>query len=112
MLQLHDEFEGVLNVAAGKVIVRDEKGKEGIGIVIDESENKKLIVTLESGNDIVISKPEYGEDGNFVYHNDDDKFKLVEFDPVRIKISSAGSFQIFFNKFILNDNNNKIIYVN
>ena len=85
-----------------------------IGLVDDELENKELIVRLESGDEVIVSKPKYmKDDGVFIYHNDENKYKVIEYDPIRIFVSfTNGSFRLLFNKFILNDKNrNKVLLV-
>ena len=110
LLQLHDD-DGNLIVAASKVIVQDEYGRDGIGMVSDKEDNNKLVVILESGKEIIVLKPDYQEEGLYYYHDDGNKYKIIEYDPVRIRVSATGSFQIMFNRFILNDKNKKIVLI-
>ena len=59
----------------------------------------------------MLVKPEYNEkDGCFICHNDENKH-IVEYDPIRIKISKKGTIQMLFTKFILNDKHKKFVLI-
>ena len=115
LFERYDEYKEIILMAGSKAIFRDTNGRQGSGMIIDESKDRKdFIVAMEGrkGEEINMTKPIFDkENGIFIYHhNDDNKFNIVEIDPIRIKISlSSGTIQILCNTFSLNDNNKYLI---
>ena len=85
---------------AGRVIVR-VKGtrKEGIGYV-DKEKDDRFFITLESGLEIDVMKPLFEKEaGRWIFcSGNEDKYEIVEYDPVRIKILEKGNIHFLFHR--------------
>jgi hypothetical protein len=99
--------DGTIIAAAPKIII-DMDGKEGIGLVKNET-NGYLNVLLENGEELNICKPQFDCEMGIWKHNDDCT-KIKEFHPFRMKIlKKSGFIHILFNKFNLSANSNNIL---
>ncbi len=111
---VYDNHDGKSSVIAGsKVVVVDKLNgnKQAIGLVKGE-ENGNLLVLLENRKEIVVRKPLYcKEDGIWEYHhNDENKYEIIELDPIRIKFLKSGFIHICFNKVILSNDKSKCLF--
>ena len=100
LVNVKNDEKNTSYTCAGRVIVR-VKGtrKEGIGYV-DKEEQNRFFITLESGLKIDVTKPFFEkETGRWIFgYNNEDKYEIVEYEPVRIKILEKGNIHFLFHR--------------
>ena len=94
-------------------------GLVGIGYVLDENRNgKQLEVMLENNKRIVFeSGPklrddgvwECGQLGSTINLNNDEQYRIIGYDPIRLKIHLSGWLHITYNHIVLSLDNSQII---
>ena len=103
-------------VVAGKVyLVHKDTGKECLGCVIDDNECT-MNVTLESGINLKVPRPVFSNKDRSWHLPHNDEYKVVQVDPIRIKILQSGNLHLTINRFlsVVGNNqftNNKLISV-
>jgi len=98
-----DGRRNVLYCCGGKVMLKEVSSeREGVGMVDDEDTNGNFVVKLEVGETTVIKRPTFVENfGTWDYsscHNE--KYQMVQYDPIRIRILKSGTSSIVMNRFV------------
>lgn len=108
-----DNKKNRIYCCGGKVSVQElSSSREGIGIVQSEDGFGNIKVLLEIGESITIKKPLYvAGDGTWDYnHSVNDEYKIIQYDPIRMRIIKTGNCSLVMNCFILSaDASNMII---
>ena len=117
--EIFDDEKLEIQSAAGQMSVVDvATGLVGIGYVLDENRNgKQLEVMLENNKRIVFeSGPKLRDDGVWECGqlgspllNNDEQYRIMDYNPIRLKIHLSGWLHITYNHIVLSLNNTKII---
>ena len=101
----------IVITVAPKIILREViSGKEIYGYVADEDNyDMNIQCILADGTSFTCRRPEYDmKMGIWEYFNDD-KYNILQYNPIRIRIVTSGSCQMTYNRFKLRNRSNNII---
>ena len=96
---------------AAKIILNDlATGKEIYGYVVDEY-GSNIDCKLADGSEFKCKRPDYLVDmGSWLFYPDDDnKYKVIHYSPIRIRLLKSGNCQMTYNRFKLRDKSTNII---
>ena len=95
----------------GRFILSCRKtGMEVIGFVIEEKKNV-LMVQLETNEEVEIQRPRYFEETDTWEYGCTDKYSVVEYDPVRIKLQQKGNTLFLFHVFKYKEDKDRAIEI-
>ena len=104
------EGDILITVAAKIILSEINTGKEIYGYVNDEeSYDMNIQCILADGTIFTCRRPEYDIDQGIWNYFNDDKYTIVQYNPIRIRIVASGSCQMTYNRFKLNNRRNNII---
>ena len=112
---VNDDKNKKIYCSGGKVSVTELcSGKEGNGLIETEDQNGNITILLEVGDIIKLKKPRYlAEDGMWDFtHSMNDRYRIIQYDPIRIRILQSGNCYIVMNRFVLyTHNSNNMIRI-
>lgn len=119
VFEIEKEEKGMIHTCAGKVNLKNKAtNKEGIGYILNEASREEVSVVMEGVEcDTVIAINnlklplydhekgvyDYGDTGN------DEYILILEYNPLRLKISTSGHCQITLNKILLSFETHNLI---
>ena len=106
------EDEAKLYGCAGRAILKCKRGKEGTAYVMDEGDGV-FYLQLENGKDVEVPIPLFkSEIGRWDFsrcNSDDNEYRIIEYDPVRIKVYDMGNMHFLFHRMCIGKENEKLI---
>ena len=109
-----DNDETTIHTCSGKVILKEKNSeKDDVGYIMEEDRyDGTIVILMESGRECRMKRPVYDRllRSWDVSHCNDDKYEIIEYNPIRIKVFKSGNCQMTLNKFKLS-NDLKLILI-
>ena len=104
--------ERIMFGCAGRAVLECQRGKEAIAFVMDER-NGVIELQLENGKEIEVAVPHFqAEIGRWDFsgcRSQCNEYRIIEYDPVRIKVFEIGNVHFLFHRMCINKENEKLI---